>query len=674
MGIEPPSHGGGGDLLEREPGLVRVRAHGQRRPEGERDRPPPEPRPLREITAFRVGEQAAPEPVDRDRHERRLDLLEQPLEAALEAQELACSGNAPLAEDPHHVTVSESRLNRLEGRADRFRAGIEEDEAPLIGEHPHELPLDVGAVDHHADRPRAGQRQQKAVEPREMVGHHHDRTRLGHVGLVDHPEPPARVDDRRHHHADRGPRSAHHGRRRCQQRADAEQPEQTAGRYQGQRGVARPRRRPQPAVDQRGHEHPGKHEQVDRGQDRAAAGRRALLLHVGLQWHVKHPCADAEHGQPDNGRYEPPRRADLSGCGKHVAGRQGQGEAADRHHDRPHGHEAEIHPRALLDAPLRERAGDQAAQADAADQSHQQRHDLPLRRRPGFNGKLVDVELSDRSQRPEEDDARGGGQEFGGGPEFAKVAVGAGQRVDGGRGVGRRCRRRPQSQRRQPTGQGDANQGDRGGDRMAKRHACRARGERRDVGEPVAAGHPRERGGERDEGKDPVGLRELFGGHRLGDRPQDARRHQRRLNPDHRDRGQQEPEPCRQAQPRRSRGGAPAHRGGRPDGDQDLGKLCPHDHRPLRKPVGQPARQPGQHHEGQHEPGRPDREHQRRAGRAGGPLAEADHEPAEEVVVEDGEHPQREQRDKPAAGCRGGISRGRGRGCAVQGVAFKGAE
>jgi hypothetical protein len=86
---------------------------------------------------------------------------------------------------------------------------------------------------------------------------------------------------------------------------------------------------------------------------------------------------------------------------------------------------------------------------------------------------------------------------------------------------------------------------------------------------------------------------------------------------------------------------------------KNLGELAPDDHRPLRIPVGKPAGKPRQQHERQHESGRSDREHEGHLAPGDRLLAEADRQPAEQVVVDDREHPEGQKGPETARGRRG---------------------
>jgi hypothetical protein len=138
---------------------------------------------------------------------RCLDAIQQPLQAAFEAQQLSRPRDATLAENADHVAVGEPALDRLERLADRFGPRIEEDEPPLVGEHAQEAALDVGPIHDHADVPWAGHRQQESIQPRQVVGHQHHRPRRGHEFLAPRAEPEEGVHDRGHEQPQRRPGS-----------------------------------------------------------------------------------------------------------------------------------------------------------------------------------------------------------------------------------------------------------------------------------------------------------------------------------------------------------------------------------------------------------------------------------------------------------------------------------
>ena len=244
--------------------------------------------------------------------------------------------------------------------------------------------------------------------------------------------------------------------------------------------------------------------------------------------------------------------------------------------------------------------------------------------------------------------------------EFGEIAPGAGEGVPRrrGRGIGRRTT--VEQQACDPTGQREADEHDPRRNGMCPRrrgvhfsiapqHAIAAQHDRA-IGEPVTPCHPRERGGQRHHGEEPIGVREPGRGHRLGNRADHARREQRRLTADHDHGRQQQPEPGGQTGERSSRPHAPGHGGGRGGRDEDLRELAPDNHRPLRIPVGDPAGQPCQQHERQHEARGADREHERHLAPGDRLLSEADRQPAEHVVVDDRERPEGQQRPKATGG------------------------
>ena len=241
--------------------------------------------------------------------------------------------------------------------------------------------------------------------------------------------------------------------------------------------------------------------------------------------------------------------------------------------------------------------------------------------------------------------------------EFGEVAPGAGEGVPRrrGRGFGRGTGHEEQTG--DPSGHGHADEHDRRGDRVHPKrsgmlNAVATRHDRA-ICQPVATGHARERGGQRHHGKETVGLREPGGGNRLGNRADHARREERRLTTDHEHGRQQQPEASGQADERTARSHAPGHSRGRCRSNENLRELAPDDHRPLRIPVGKPAGKPRQQHERQHESGRSDREHEGHLAPGDRLLAEADRQPAEQVVVDDREHPEGQKGPKTASGRRG---------------------
>ena len=244
--------------------------------------------------------------------------------------------------------------------------------------------------------------------------------------------------------------------------------------------------------------------------------------------------------------------------------------------------------------------------------------------------------------------------------EFGEIAPGAGEGVPRrrGRGIGRRSA--DEQQACDPTGQREADEHDPRRNGMCPRrrgvhfsiapqHAIAAQHDRA-IGEPVTPCHPRERGGQRHHGEEPIGVREPGRGHRLGNRADHARREQRRLTADHDHGRQQQPEAGREAGEYSARPHAPGHGSCRGDRDEDLRELAPDDDRPLRIPVGDPAGQPCQQHERQHEARGADREHERHLAPGDRLLSEADRQPAEHVVVDDRERPEGQQRPKATGG------------------------
>src|SRR5207248_1635065 len=94
-------------LLDALAYLVRLRGRRHRLAEHDGDRPPYALRPLEEEAAALVAEDASPDAVDVDRHDRTARVGGDALEAALELQEISGARDRALGEDAHRMTFGD---------------------------------------------------------------------------------------------------------------------------------------------------------------------------------------------------------------------------------------------------------------------------------------------------------------------------------------------------------------------------------------------------------------------------------------------------------------------------------------------------------------------------------------------------------------------------------------
>ena len=129
----------------------------------------------------------------------------------------------------------------------------------------------------------------------------------------------------------------------------------------------------QEAIQHRSGEHPREREQIRGRQERTAARGRTALLKIGLERHVEDACPEPEQYERSCRR---PPVAITAGVAENRPRSAGQKERGHGHEPAADRHEAQVH------AAGRHPARQQASQPDSAHERDQERHDLPLRRRP----------------------------------------------------------------------------------------------------------------------------------------------------------------------------------------------------------------------------------------------------------------------------------------------------
>ena len=125
-----------------------------------------------ELVPFEA-ENAAPQAFQIDRNDRGVGAFQDFHHARLEGLHLAGAGEAPFGKDADQLAVVQGLAGRPQGGDDLLRLGrVDRNRAEQFASHLIQRRcFDVRRPGDHADRPRAGEHQQDAIDPGDVVRH-----------------------------------------------------------------------------------------------------------------------------------------------------------------------------------------------------------------------------------------------------------------------------------------------------------------------------------------------------------------------------------------------------------------------------------------------------------------------------------------------------------------------
>ena len=115
------------------------------------------------------AEDAAPDAIEVDRHDRHVEAVDDPLEAALERQQVAGAADRAFREDADDVAVLQLLRARARSRATASRPPPTGIALQHLQQRVHRPVLVVRLVDEEADEPLDARADQRAVDVREVV-------------------------------------------------------------------------------------------------------------------------------------------------------------------------------------------------------------------------------------------------------------------------------------------------------------------------------------------------------------------------------------------------------------------------------------------------------------------------------------------------------------------------
>ena len=206
----------GAEFLHRQTRLDGGRRGRQRGAERHRDRIRKARRPLPEELPALEAEDAAPDAVQIDGDDRHVEPVDDPLEAALERQQVARPADRALGEDADDVALSELVTGRGERRHDVPRSGGADRDRLHRAHQPVNRPqLVIRLVDHEPDEPLDASRRRAAPSTkRQVIADEQRRAARRHVLLADDPDAVERVREEPETEADQELRNDATERRR----------------------------------------------------------------------------------------------------------------------------------------------------------------------------------------------------------------------------------------------------------------------------------------------------------------------------------------------------------------------------------------------------------------------------------------------------------------------------
>src|SRR5262245_60910501 len=171
------------EFLDRLADLIGVRSRWQGRSKTHEDTVRNAFWPFPQESAAAIAEDASPEMVEANGHDRRRAAFDNLLEAALEWQQEAGARDAPLRKDANGVALGQCFAGVAQRRDDRPRAGgaVNRYHTQQLEDPTHERQPRVRRPDEEAHAPSLRGKYQKGVDPAHMVADEKHRAVLGDV-------------------------------------------------------------------------------------------------------------------------------------------------------------------------------------------------------------------------------------------------------------------------------------------------------------------------------------------------------------------------------------------------------------------------------------------------------------------------------------------------------------
>jgi hypothetical protein len=239
-------------------------------------------------------EDAAPDAIEVDRHDRHVQAADDALEAALEGQQVAGAADRALGEDAHDMAGFELAPRALDGLDDVLASGRDRNRVHAREQRVQARLAVVRRVDHEPHEALDARADQRAVDHRHVVGDDQRRSVGRDVRLADDADAVDRVRQHPQHEADEEV---------GQLREDVDVRDQ---RESARGGENLAEREVQPLAEQvedgRGGQHPDGVEDVVRREDAAEFVIGRPLLEQRVQGHREEAAGRAEQDEDAGGQ------------------------------------------------------------------------------------------------------------------------------------------------------------------------------------------------------------------------------------------------------------------------------------------------------------------------------------------------------------------------------------